>query len=112
MNHILEANMSDFESGSYSDIPVDFSDELWRFLNSKESLIRFDTATFLRKPALQALQQQLLEKFDARIRKDRIKQMTGRMVRQIMERNGYRLEQTGVRITDGLLFSSAARYTR
>jgi hypothetical protein len=105
--------MPDFDAGSFSDVDSDFADDLWNFLNAKESLIRFDTATFLRRPALQALQLQLLETFaPKRIKEDRIKQMMGRMVRQIMERNGYRLEQTNVRITDGLLFSSAARYTR
>jgi hypothetical protein len=57
-----------------------------------------------------ALELQLFEKLGTKIREDRMKQMAGRMTRQIMERHAYRLDQAGVRIPNGRLFSSAARY--
>lgn len=69
-----------------------------------------ETATYLRRPALQGVEPQLLSEFGDEIRGDRWKQLVGRMVRQIMERNGYSLDQSGVRIRNGQLFTSAARY--
>ncbi len=103
--------MYQFEPGSFSDVAnTETARELWHFLNLEESLIRFDTATYLSKPALQALQPELLKEFGDKIRPDRVKQMIGRMVRQIMEHHGYRLDQVGVRIPNGELFTSAARY--
>ena len=105
--------MSKFQPGSFSDISsTEVGLELWKFLNSEDSIIRLETATELRRPALEALQTQLLERFGATIKADRWKQMMGRMVRQIMEHHGYSLDQTGVRIRDGVLFTSAARYTK
>lgn len=105
--------MYKFQPGSFSDISsTEVGLELWSFLNSESSIIRLETATELRRPALEALQTQLVEKFGPTIKVDRWKQMTGRMVRQIMEHHGYSLDQTGVRIRDGVLFTSAARYTK
>ena len=105
--------MFDFDAGSFSDIaraPTGLA--IWSFLNEKSSLIRLDTATYLKRPALEAMQAHLLAKFGDEIRGDRWKQMMGRMTRQIMEHHGYSLDQTGVRIRNGVLFTSAARYTQ
>lgn len=105
--------MFDFDAGMFSQIartPTGLA--LWSFLNEKSSLIRFESATDMKRPALEPMQKHLLDKFGDEIRGDRWKQMMGRMTRQIMERHGYSLDQTGVRIHTGELFTSAARYTR
>jgi len=103
--------MKEFSAGPFSDVAdTEIGKKLWTFLNLKESLIRLETATYLRRPALQGVEPQLLSEFGDEIRGDRWKQLVGRMVRQIMERNGYSLDQSGVRIRNGQLFSSAARY--
>lgn len=105
--------MFDFDAGSFSDLaqtPTGIA--LWQFLNSEESLVRLDTTTYLQRPALEGIQPQLLAKFGDEIRPDRWKQMIGRMVRQIMERRGYQLDQTGVRTRAKELFTSAARYKK
>ncbi len=105
--------MFSFDAGSFSDLAdTPKGKKLWQFLNTSEALVRLDTTTFLKRPALEGLQLQLLEKFGEEIRPDRWKQMAGRMVRQIMERRGYMLDQTGVRTRVGELFTSAARYRR
>lgn len=105
--------MLSFDAGSFSDISdTGLGKKLWTFLNSESSLACLDTTTFLKKPALEGLQPQLLEEFGADIASDRYKQMTGRMVRQIMEHRGYTLDQTGVRTRVGNLFTSAARYKK
>lgn len=91
---------------------TEHGEEMFAFLNEEPNIIRMETATYLSRPALEPLSPFLLERFGERIREDRIKQMLGHMVRQIMEQRGYRLDQTGVQITrDGNMFSRATRYT-
>lgn len=105
--------MFSFNAGSFSNLAdTSTGKALWQFLNTEEMLIRLDTTTFLKRPALEGLQSQLLEKFGKEIASDRWKQMIGRMVRQIMEHRGYVLDQTGVRTRVGELFTSAARYRK
>ena len=105
--------MFDFDAGSFSDLSETTTGKrLWDFLNSQEVLSCLETTTFLHRPALEGLQPSLQERFGDVITADRWKQMTGKMVRQIMERRGYTLDQTGVRIRVGELFTSAARYKK
>lgn len=105
--------MLSFDAGSFSDISdTDLGKKLWTFLNSEPSLACLDTTTFLKKPALEGLQPQLLQAFGMVLVSDRYKQMIGRMVRQIMEHRGYALDKTGVRTRVGKLFTSAARYKK
>ncbi len=105
--------MFDFDAGSFSDLSdTPTGKALWEFLNSEKALACLDTTTYLQRPALEGLQSQLLAKFGEEIKPDRWKQMTGRMVRQIMEHRGYQLDQTGVRTRVGELFTSAARYKK
>lgn len=105
--------MSDFDSGSYTELAESkVGKDLWEFLNDRENVIRMETATLLKRPALEALQNLLVERFGQEIQDDRYKQMIGRMTRQIMEHAGYSLDQTGVRITSKILFTSAARYKK
>lgn len=102
-----------FYPGTYSDL-ADTQDgcRLWEFLQDSDVLLRMETATYLGRPALEAIQPQLLHAFPDVIREDRWKQMVGRMVRQVMEFRGYQLDQTGVRLKRNELFLSASRYIR
>ena len=85
--------------------------ELWKFLNEPENVIRMETATYLSRPAVEPLSPFLLSGFGDRIREDRMKQMTGHMVRQVLESRGYRVDRNNVRITrNGNIFTSATRY--
>lgn len=85
--------------------------EIWSFLNQPENIVRMETATYLARPAAEALSPQLVERFGESIAEDRIKQMTGHMIRQILESRGYRVDRSNVRINrDGNIFSSATRY--
>ncbi len=105
--------MFSFYAGSFSNLAdTSIGRELWLFLNTEEVLVRLETTTFLKRPALEGLQPQLLERFGKEIKSDRWKQMIGRMVRQIMERRGYILDQAGVRTRVGDLFTSASRYRK
>ena len=105
--------MLKFAAGSFSDIAATPpGTALWKFLNDESMLIRLETATQLKRPALEGLQPQLLDKFGDEIRSDRWKQMIGRMTRQVMEHHGYSFDRAGVRISAVELFSSAASYKK
>ena len=102
-----------FTTGSFSDVAdTKLGKELWEFLNSHDAVLIMKTATYLSKPALEPLQPSLLEQFAEEVKSDRIKQMLGKMVRQIMEAQGYALDQVGVRLKQHPLFLSAARYKK
>ena len=85
--------------------------EIWAFLNSIENIVRMETATYLGRPAAEALSPQLLALFGSAIAEDRMKQMIGHMIRQILESRGYSVDRGNVRINrEGNIFSSATRY--
>lgn len=85
--------------------------KIWDFLNLRETLIRMETATYLSRPAVEPLSPLLIQEFGEAVREDRIKQMIGHMVRQIMEHRGFAFDQSSVRIrTDGNIFGTGARY--
>ena len=105
--------MPEFVAGTFSDIATTRTGTaLWKFLNEEPTIIRLETATYLKRPALEALQPILLEKFGDEIRSDRWKQMIGRMTRQVMQHHGYALDQAGARTRVKELFTSAARYKK
>ncbi len=85
--------------------------EIWNYLTMPQNIIRMETATYLSRPAIEPLSPALLKRFGDEVRKDRIKQMMGHMVRQIMENGGYVLQQSNVKISNaGCIFSRASRY--
>ena len=67
-------------------------------------------ATYLNRPAIEPLSPVLLAEFGSELAEDRIKQMIGHMVGQIMIAAGYELDASGLRITRPGLFTSGARY--
>ena len=59
---------------------------------------------------MSGIEEKLLDKFKEEVVDDRVKQMIGHMVRQIMEANGYIVEKGNVIIASA--FSKGTRYTR
>lgn len=105
--------MPDFDAGSFLDIATSRTGTaLWKFLNEEPTVKCLETTTYLKRPALEGLQDQLLKKFGDEIRSDRWKQMIGRMTRQVMEHHGYTLDQVGAKVRVKELFTSAARYKK
>tara|TARA_Y100000815_G_C13346626_1_gene502322 strand:- start:3722 stop:4042 length:321 start_codon:yes stop_codon:yes gene_type:complete len=105
--------MKAFDPGSFSDVAnTPLGASIWQFLHHDKSIACLETTTYLKRPALEGLQPHLLAEFGDDIRADRVKQMTGRMVRQIMESLGYSLDQAdvGIRVQD--LYKTAARYVK
>lgn len=105
--------MHDFVPGSFSDVSnTPLGQAIWAYLQTQSSIACLETTTYLKRPALEGLQPHLIAQFGDDVRTDRIKRMTGRMVRQVMERRGYALDQTDVGIRVGDLYKTAARYIR
>jgi hypothetical protein len=104
--------MKPFDAAQFqAEAATDLGQKLWAFLNRTDIVARMETATDLGQPALQAVEDQLLETFDDAVLPDRIKQMIGRMVRQIMEGNGYEHVTSDVRLSS-VPFYKASRYRR
>jgi len=101
-----------FDAGTYRELAESqLGLALWAFLNESDNLIRMETATSLERPAVEPLSPGLLDRFGEESRQDRVKQMIGRMVRQILEPRGYRIDRQNVRISAAAnIFSSGTRY--
>lgn len=84
---------------------------LWAFLTQPENIARLETASELSKPAVEGIEEQLLHEFREDVLADRIKQMIGHMVRQILEQRDWVLDQSDVKV-QSVPFMKAARYRR
>jgi hypothetical protein len=84
---------------------------IWSFLIRPEIIARLETASELGKPAVEGIEEQLLDAFREEVLADRIKQMVGHMVRQILEQRGWVLDQGDVKV-QSVPFSKASRYRR
>lgn len=89
----------------------DLGQRLWVFLTRPENVARLETASELSKPAVEGIEEQLLAEFREEVLADRVKQMVGHMVRQILEQQGWVLDQADVKV-QSVPFSKAARYRR
>lgn len=85
---------------------------LWAFVNEPDNVVRMETATSLERPAVEGFEEPLLREFGTTMLDDRVKQMLGHMVRQVMERRGYIIAVQNVKMTSGAPFSRATRYKR
>lgn len=90
--------------------PEGIGRKLWDFLNEQDSITRLVTATELGRPAVEGVANKLFDRFGYIVTFDRNKQMTGHMVRQIMERLGYKLDAQNVLARAGGVFTRASRY--
>lgn len=105
---------------------------IWNYLNTEKSVIRMEAVSDVGKPAVLAVEEGLLNecgvkervihdskqgqsdkgKSDEDKHNDRIKQMIGAMVRQVMEHQGYQLHANNVKIPNSKIFYSAASYRK
>ena len=90
---------------------------LWDFLNEHDNIIRMETASLLRRPAVEGIAKHLKKRFNSEIKNLRqegkllrVKQMIGHMVKQIMIKHGFEVYKKGVKVITDDLFSKATRY--
>lgn len=81
-------------------------------LPRQDNIIRMASTPYLSRLAIEPRSPFLTEMFGSEFSNDRIKQMMGHRLRQIMEHCGYRLQQRNVKgTTSNNIFSRASRYT-
>ncbi|MEN8136635.1 MAG: hypothetical protein ABFS18_14045 [Thermodesulfobacteriota bacterium] len=100
-----------YNAGNFSDYAeLSLGKDLWKFLNREDNIIRMETATDLGRTAAEAISKKLLEEFGADVKVNRVKQMIGHMIRQIMENRGYQIGSQNVKVNDKRLFVKATKY--
>ncbi len=103
----------EYDPGRFVDLAdSELGRALWGFLNERDNVLRMETASELRRPAVEALATRLVGRFGERVREGRVKQMIGHMTRQVMEARGFAIDAQGVRVRTGGLFVRATRYKR
>ena len=101
-----------YDAGTFRALAdTDLGRDLWQFLNLDLIVAAMETATDLGRPAVTGVEEQLLAEFREQMVDDRVKQMVGHMVRQVLEARGYEIERRDVFIGSAL-FSKGTRYSR
>ncbi|NVD46128.1 hypothetical protein [Qipengyuania atrilutea] len=104
--------MLEYRPGKFSkDFATAEGKKLWEVLNRDANIARMETATDLGQPALKPLEDILLIEIGEPITDDRMKQMAGHMVRQIMESRGFVHDADGIKLASAP-FYKASRYRR
>lgn len=91
----------------------------WDFLTRPEHVLLMEGATFLKQPAIAVLGPRLVQQFGPDLgapkagkTTDRIKQVLGHMVKDVLASLGYKIEQRSVPVDRfGTIFTTATRYT-
>lgn len=96
--------------------------EIWEFLNSIVAVERMKAVSDVGKPAVLGIDNHLINDFamperanvteENKARFDRLKQMIGAMVRQVMEHHGYKLHSNNVKVPSSKVFYSASLYKK
>lgn len=98
--------------GPFSDVAGAWGNRLWEFLNEPENVRLMAGASNQGRPAAEAIADHLFVRFGDSVKKNRVKQFTGLLIRQVMERNGYRHSAYGRKADATHVFSKASLYTR
>jgi hypothetical protein len=110
MQRNMTRPVTDYEAGPFQSLAdTELGRKLWEFLKRDDIVSRLDTATDLGNPAVAGIEEQLLAEFREQVLDDRMKQMIGHMVRQVMEAEGYEIEKQNVTISSAV-FAKGTRY--
>ena len=101
-----------FEIGPFTDVEPDWGNRLWEFLNRPPIVLEMINASDRQRPAAEAIAQQLHAEVGDDVRQHRVRQFTGFLIRQVMERNGYQHIRYGRRALPNPIFFSASLYSR
>jgi hypothetical protein len=102
----------DYQPGRFAKLAgTDLGRDLWEFIIRSEMLHAMEVASDLGQPAVAGIEEALLQKFGEAVLADRIKQMIGHMVRQVMEQTGFVVDQHDVKL-NSIPFAKATRYRR
>jgi len=76
----------EYDVGPFSDVAGAWGNRLWSFLNEAGVLALMRDASDIKKPAAEAIGDELIQRFGNDIKRDRVKQFTGLLIRQVMEK--------------------------
>ena len=120
-------------------VDTDLGQAILNFLKEEKTIVMMETATYLGRPAVEAIVPALDQRFGAQIKAtesdskhpdypnqpknlnnpeninyDRLKQTIGHMVKVVMGDHGYEIDQNRVKISEprNTLFSTATRYKK
>jgi hypothetical protein len=103
--------MQDFIPGPYTEAANTATGlALWQFLNQTETLALLQVSTANRRPAIEGIQDLLFTQFGKEIKAEIWLRLITRMLRQVMEQQGYVREPRPMKIINGKLFKQGARY--
>ncbi len=92
--------------------------KIWEFLTIEIVVFRMVCFSDARRPAVEGIDEEFKKQFGVAYNKlsqnvkDKIKQMTGHMIRQILEAHDLKLDVQGVKIRNNEIFTVGSRYKR
>jgi hypothetical protein len=87
--------------------------DLWEWLNREAIVAIMETASYLRRPAIEPLSPLLAGAFGEALHSVKVRQMIGHMTRQVLEARGYHLDRANVRISrPGNVFHFGSAYSK
>jgi hypothetical protein len=94
-NFILERDKimfpeNSYDTGPFTDVASTWGEQLWAFLNDPSVIASMINASDIGSPAAESVATALIHQFGDSIKRDRVKQFIGFLIRQVMERNGYK----------------------
>ena len=108
----MTAEFEEYQPGRFaSTANTPLGHRLWAFITDEVTLHAMEVASDLGQPAVAGIEEALLDHFGEDVLPDRIKQMIGHMVRQAMEREGFIVDQSDVKM-NSVPFSKGTRYRR
>ena len=102
---------NNYDAGTFTDIASVWGNQLWEFLNEGNIVRLMTDASDNKRPAAEAIASELFGRFGDGIRQDRVKQFTGFLIRQVMERNGYSHTAYGQQTKENPVFVKASTYS-
>ncbi len=101
-----------YDVGPFTDVASAWGEQLWTFLNEPSAKASMINASDSSKPAAEGVSFALLQRFGDGIKQNRVKQFIGFLIRQVMERNGYRHTSYGQHTKANPVFVTASVYSR
>jgi hypothetical protein len=102
---------NDYNAGPFTDIASVWGQQLWVFLNEPITIHAMTNASDDGRPAAEAIAPELYQRFGENIKQDRVKQFTGFLIRQVMERTGYKHISYGHKTKANPVFIKASVYS-
>lgn len=96
----------------FNDVAPRWGERLWSFLNEEDNVARMMQASGARRPAAEAIADELYLRFGNDVTHDRVKQYTGLLIRAAMEANGYVHDRYHCTCKPNPVFKVASCYVR